>query len=568
MPVARFQTPDGKIARFEVPDGTSPEQAQVMMEKEFPNIAPKESMLEKAGSVALKGVQAYGKVAADVGMGMVKGASDIGSTLVQPLDYLKDKITGATNPTLSSLVTGQAPKSSNEQRRSTIADFFKENADPSSYAFKGGELSADIAGTAGVGGVLAKGAKVLGAAPRIASALESGGLSLGGQTAGRVADAATRAGAGAVVGGASAGLIDPANAPAGAAIGGVLPGAVKVAGMAGKALAGEVSPEVASLYQKAKALGIDIPADRIANSRPLNAVASSLNYVPLSGRAGTEERMVSQLNRAVSRTFGQDSDNVTSALRKAQTALGDKFEVTLKSNTVKVDNQLLDDLSANVEKAAKELSPQDAKIISNQADEILAKAGQNGAIDGQAAYNIKKTLDQIGNRNSNESFYAREMKKSLMGALNRSLGPTESAEFAKVRQQYGNMLDLEGIAQNGAEGGVSIARLANMKNINNTELQDLADIAAQFVKTRESPHGAAQRVVLGSLGLGAAHTIPAAAPALAAGVIAGRAANTALNSNTIKSLLLNQGAASGSLGGLERPTVRSLLYNSANRANP
>jgi len=32
MPIARFQMPDGRIARFEVPEGTTPEQAQVMME--------------------------------------------------------------------------------------------------------------------------------------------------------------------------------------------------------------------------------------------------------------------------------------------------------------------------------------------------------------------------------------------------------------------------------------------------------------------------------------------------------------------------------------------------------
>lgn len=38
MPVARFQTPDGRVARFEVPEGTTPDQAQSMMEKEFPNI--------------------------------------------------------------------------------------------------------------------------------------------------------------------------------------------------------------------------------------------------------------------------------------------------------------------------------------------------------------------------------------------------------------------------------------------------------------------------------------------------------------------------------------------------
>lgn len=39
MPIARFQMPDGRVARFEVPDGTSPEQAQTMMEAHF-NPAP------------------------------------------------------------------------------------------------------------------------------------------------------------------------------------------------------------------------------------------------------------------------------------------------------------------------------------------------------------------------------------------------------------------------------------------------------------------------------------------------------------------------------------------------
>ena len=35
MPIARFQMPDGRIARFEVPEGTSPEQAQSLMEAHF-----------------------------------------------------------------------------------------------------------------------------------------------------------------------------------------------------------------------------------------------------------------------------------------------------------------------------------------------------------------------------------------------------------------------------------------------------------------------------------------------------------------------------------------------------
>jgi hypothetical protein len=38
MPVARFQLPDGRIARFEVPEGTTPEQAQSLIEAQLPTL--------------------------------------------------------------------------------------------------------------------------------------------------------------------------------------------------------------------------------------------------------------------------------------------------------------------------------------------------------------------------------------------------------------------------------------------------------------------------------------------------------------------------------------------------
>lgn len=503
----------------------------------------------------------------NIAAGALKGASDIGTTLLRPVDAVLNA-TGLSQTT-------------NADRRGALKEVFKENANPESIAFKGGELGSDIAGTAGVGGVLAKGAKLAGSvipaiaqyAPKLAAALESGGFKLGTPaattSAGKAADWATRAAGGAAVGGASAGLVNPADAGTGAALGGALPPAVKLAGAAGSALAGKVTPEVAALYQKAKSLGIDIPADRIADSKPLNALASSLNYVPLSGRAATEEKMVSQMNRALSRTFGQDSDNVTAALRKASTDLGSKFETVLQNNTVKADNQLVNDLVAHVTTADKELGKDGARIIGNMADEIMSKIGSNGEIEGQAAYNIKKSLDRIGNRNAPEAFYARELKKSLMGALDRSLGPTDAAAFAKVRQQYGNMLELENLAQNGAEGGISVGRLANLKNINNQELQDIADIAAQFVKTRENPHGAMQRVMMGGLGASAGIAAHSAIPVVAGGIAAGRVANTALNSSALKSLMLNPAGASAKLNSIAgNQPARSLLYNLANPANP
>ena len=99
-----------------------------------------------------------------------------------------------------------------------------------------------------------------------------------------------------------------------------------------------------------------------------------------------------------------------------------------------------------------------------------------------------------------------------MQALERSLGADDAAAFATTRKQYGNMKEIERLAKNGAEGEISAARLANIKGARDQELQDVIDVAAQFVKQREGQHGAAQRVGLGSMATlfgGLAGTLPA-----------------------------------------------------------
>ena len=443
----------------------------------------------------------------NIAAGALRGAGSIGATILSPIDAAA-RAMGIENSYIGRT----------DRRQAMDEGLQSLGADPSSLLYKGGKIGTEIAGTAGAGGALAKGVQAVSKAPAataFANSLRTGGMRTGGRPG--AVDAVNRVAGGAVSRGAMAGLVDPKDAATGAAIGGALPPGVKVAGEAGKLVnkAGKatlnklgvnaapvVSDDVAALYRKAKSLGIDVPADRILNNRPLNAGAASLNYMPFSGRMATEDKMLSQLNRAVSRTFGQDSDNVTMALRKAGTVLGKQFDDTLQKTKVRVDNQFLDDLAEVESLAANELNPMEAKVISNKISEILEK-GSKGEIDGQAAYNIKKALDRIGNRNSNDAYYARELKKRLMSALNRSMPQQEAEAFANLRKQYGNMLDLEGLAQNGVEGGISVGRLANMKNINNPELQDLADISAQFLKTREAPHGAAQRVVLGGLGTAA-----------------------------------------------------------------
>ena len=542
--MARYQvqSPDGQMHVIEGPDGATPEQVMAAAQANIPQAkAAAPSLMDRlatAGKQFVAGVQ--DPVGKNAVLGAVRGAAGIGATIMQPFQALADKLGGTTG--------------TNQDTRAGIDNGLQSlGADPNSLGFKNGKLAAEIAGTSGVGGALGAGARVLGAAPKVVNALSSAGFTTGEAAApnllARAGDLALRSGAGAVTGAATTGLIDPDSAGTGAVVGAALPPALKALGsiaapigrVAGNALTGgAVSSEVQALAQRAKALGIDLPADRIANSKPLNALASSLNYVPLSGRQAVESRMQDQLNTAVSRTFGQDSPNVTMALRKAQGELGGKFESTLTNNTVKVDPQFANEMAEASNKAVRELAPDQAAIIGKQVDDIMSKAG-TGEIDGQAAYNIKKTLDRIGNRNSSEAHYAIDLKKALMGALDRSLGPDASAAFATTRKQYGNMLDLQKFAQNGAEGDISIGRLANMKNIGNKDLQELADISAQFLKSRESPHGAAQRVGAGALLTMGGHAFGGpvgGAVALGGGAALGRATNMALDSNIARNMLM------------------------------
>lgn len=497
----------------------------------------------------------FGEDSSLVGFGM--GAdSGVGKVMFNAQKYLGKGINALTDM--------WSPYAKPEEQGNSVGNFLISDADKrlqetqsrvlpykksSPIATGAGELGGEIAATLPVGGALGQVAKfgaraIPSAAPvltPLAESLATGGMRAAG-TQGALQNIVTRAAGGSATGGISSELANPGSGSTGAAIGAALPVAVQAAGKAGtlvgdyakKLVSKGVSEDVASLAQRAKDLGIDIPADRIVNSRPLNAVAAGLNYVPLSGRAGTEELMNSQLNTALSRTFGQDSSNVTMALRKANDQLGAKFDHVLQNNGVKVDDQFLNGLAQVADTAEKELGSDALKPITSQINEIFNKA-QDGVIDGQAAYNIKRTLDRLSRQNTPTAYHALQLKSELMDALNRSLGPEQASAFAKTRQQYGNMLALEKLATNGVEGEISAARLANMKNINNPELQELADISAQFVRGREGQHGAAQRALVG-ITAGALGGVPGAA----AGSAAGRITNAVLNSNRLKSMMLGQ----------------------------
>ena len=167
----------------------------------------------------------------DVAAGAVRGAGSIGATIVAPYDIAKDAMAGKG-----------LSLESNRQRRAdmdaALADL--TGADTDSLAYGGGKLLTEVAGTLGVGGAIANTAGR--AVPALANAPIMTAVRTGGMTTGlnpvtvgqKAADLGGRAVAGAITGGASAGLVNPEDAGTGAMFGAALPAATKAGGWVGE----------------------------------------------------------------------------------------------------------------------------------------------------------------------------------------------------------------------------------------------------------------------------------------------------------------------------------------------
>lgn len=232
--------------------------------------------------------------------GAVRGAGSIGRTILTGLEKLPlaeysplvalDRAVNQYDerPGLKSLVTGEKPVSRDKYLRGQMDSALQQmGADPDSLGYGTGKLGAEIAGTSGVGGVLAKGVQsVAPAVPfvqRLAEALRTSGMSVG-PGGNYVGNLLTRIFSGATTGGTSAALIDP-NAPGlfgmsgpqtAAVISGAAPpviaGAGKVGQAIGRALSGPAqTPEMQAAVKTAQESGYVIP--------PTQAKPSLLNRI-------------------------------------------------------------------------------------------------------------------------------------------------------------------------------------------------------------------------------------------------------------------------------------------------
>jgi hypothetical protein len=177
---------------------------------------PEKTLFQRVGDLS----RGYDALKANMGAGLVRGAGSIGATLMRPFES----------------------DAENAVRRKQMDEGLQSltGANPESFGYGAGKLGGELLGTAGVGSLFGGAAQAAKLSPTIVNALRSGGMTTGNVLpaaakwlGARGIDAATRLGAGAAVGGASAGMVNPEDAVAGAAIGGAAPFVLQGAGKLG-----------------------------------------------------------------------------------------------------------------------------------------------------------------------------------------------------------------------------------------------------------------------------------------------------------------------------------------------
>lgn len=513
------ELPDGTVLEF--PEGTSPEVVQRVVKQRL-GAAPASQPKPEQGSGVL---QQLGNLAA----GAVRGAGSIGATILSPIDAAA-RAMGVQNDWIG-----------RTDRRQAMDEGLRGlGADPESLAYQGGKIATEIAGTAGVGGTLAKGAaampQVAKYAPAVIEALRTGGMSVGGATG--AGGLAARIAGGAATGGATAGLVNPEDAGAGAMIGGAIPVATQAAGAVGRGLGRALRPsaDTQAVAQTAQRYGIPIGLGDIAENKVVQATRSILRDAPISGgmAQGAKEAQQEAFNKAVGATFGAPEKKLTlDVLDQAKQRLGGEFDRIWNNNVLQVDPNMVNTLEA-VKQQAQKLPRNEGGSVLREIDDLYAKmvpdAQGNLMIPGDVANKFQSYLRRRG-----ESFPALsdefgKLRRSILDTFNASVDPADAAALTLNRTQYKAFKTVEPILRSSelgvagrTAGDIPAALLPqavnrSYGNLQNAPLAELSQVGSRFLVDRTPQTGGSARAALQNTAIGAALMGTGGIPALAAGI--------------------------------------------------
>jgi hypothetical protein len=452
----RVQGPDGAVHVFEGPDDATPAQVEAFAAQTFGAAPAPKQLSEIPAARKERGFfETLGAPIQAASEGIISG---VGNVMFGGQELLGKGLqaAGATNVG-ASLAADAAQRRAQAQAR--VAPF-KQEFPMSTGA---GELAAEVGATFPVGGMIAAPLRAVPAAAPLAQAIRSGGFSTGQAiqkgtpAAARLADIGTRVTGGAITGGATAAVINPAEAETGAMIGAAIPLAGTTVGYLARGagfLKDAFSGQLAAI--KAGKISREVAGDRI------EAIRAALAAAP-------EDLTAAQATAGVQKNAFQ--------------ALG-AFAAKTDDISLKLKQQALDDIALlqRMAEGGNETEARRAYEASIQRLNRLTSDMRN--VELNAANQAAKTINQLAPQ-------AQQRQASMVNALRGGIPVGEALPGQAVISPATEAAQQAALAAKGKPGFLS-------SGARSQEWQQTSDIFADIAKQRRAEAGFLERQI-GSL---------------------------------------------------------------------
>lgn len=335
----------------------------------------------------------------------------------------------------------------------------------------------------------------------------AGGIPAVAQGLGMVGGLGARTGLGlvsnAAIGGADSAVRsggDVGEAAKGAAIGGAFGGVAPVAGQAiGGGLNWLLRPardiNTQRLLGIAAQEGIPIGAAQTSTSPFVKKVSQIAGQFPGSGAHTFQGEQASGFTRAVARSFGENTDNITpQVMQTAQRRIGDTMNTIMGRTNMVADVPLHQEFMTIGRNASSTLTQDELRPIAHQMNQIAERFANTGRLTGEQYHAMTRadsplTLMQK-NGSANQRHFASQIRESLDDLMERSATPRDARAFREARLQYKNMMTVAPLVVKGTPGEISPLALNQAVNRSFTNrafrgaasLGDLSEVGQRFFR--------------------------------------------------------------------------------------
>jgi hypothetical protein len=272
-------------------------------------------------------------------------------------------------------------------------------------------------------------------------------------------------------------------------------GAGDLVGAGAKLLTPNIAKETSDILDTAYSMGVRPDAGQVSKNQLTKQIFNQLGRMPLSGQGGRAEANQIAFNRVVSEAYGVPANKITTEVHsKAVNALSGEFNRLKAATQIPVAPTFISTVKTARNQVRDKFGAEAAKSYDFWAQNLLSRS-KNGVISGPDYQAWSSELaEDLGKMSGDRKAGAGELAKFIEKSAADGLSPADKKAWAKVRQQWAVMKQVEPlVAKNGGTGDIPPAQLLGAVSRDEAgkvrlargkggTLEDAARVGQQFLK--------------------------------------------------------------------------------------